>query len=132
MEEIWKDVEGYNNFYEVSNYGDIRIIVNKKSVWQSNTEGEYKLAVLMLGNKRVYRVAHRIVALAFIPNPENLPEVNHLDLDKGNNKVNNLEWCTHRENCLHEHQVYAAIGKPIGYWNKGRKFPRPSKLRKRG
>ena len=128
MKEEWKNIEGYNNLYEVSNLGSIRIIENKELLHQSNTENEYKIVRLMLGDKKVGRVAHKFIALAFIPNSENKPEVNHLDLDKRNNKLNNLEWCTHKDNCLHAHQVYAAIGKPIGYWNKGRKFPRPTKL----
>lgn len=97
MNEIWKDIIGYE-LYEVSNLGRIR---NKKS-------GKYKAPIknwagymrvqLCKPNKDKIFSIHRLVAQAFIPNPNNYPEINHLDHVRHNNNVNNLEWCTRSRN----------------------------------
>jgi hypothetical protein len=95
MKEIWKTIEGHN--YEVSNFGRIR---NKKTKRISKLEihdGRYYRVKL---NNRNYKV-HRLVALYFIPNPDNKPEINHKDGNKLNNCVDNLEWCTPEENMIH-------------------------------
>lgn len=115
-EEIWKDIEGYEGLYQISNLGNVRSVQHivtisdpKRNRTYTKTFPEqfrktcydpkgYVQINLKKGkvNKR-YRV-HRLVALAFIPNPSNLPQVNHKDEDKSNNRVDNLEWCTNEYN----------------------------------
>lgn len=105
MEEIWKPI-GYDG-YEVSNFGRIKSYkydkVNGKIMHPSkDTKGYLQLDLQLDGRKRQNRVhlaVHRLVAQAFIPNPDNLPQVNHKDEDKTNNHVDNLEWCTNEYNC---------------------------------
>ena len=100
MEE-WKSIPGYEGLYEVSNLGRVRSVercdrFNRKivsKILKPNYVSGY-LRVGMYKNKTFkYYLIHRLVAQAFLPNPDNLPEVNHKDEDKSNNKVNNLEWC---------------------------------------
>lgn len=118
QEEIWKDIEGYEGYYQVSNYGNIkslsRIIYSEKRsnyktkekvLRQSNTTTGYKKVELVKeGIKKSYKV-HRLVATAFIPNPENKPEVNHIDGNKINNYIENLEWVTSSENSIHAYET---------------------------
>ena len=93
--EIWKDVKGYESLYQVSNLGRIRSIKNgikiKKQYERPN--GYMQVCLCQNGKITTYKT-HRLVAEAFIPNINNLPEVNHKDENKINNCVDNLEWCT--------------------------------------
>ena len=105
MIEIWKDVVGYEGLYEVSNFGNVRSIAHGriKTLKPQKRQHGY-LSVFLYGkggNERNFRQCsvHRIVAEAFIPNRENLPEVNHIDENKQNNRVDNLEWVSHKGNC---------------------------------
>ena len=102
--EIWKDIEGYAGFYQVSNKGRIKSFRNQTERIIGggiNVDG-YPVVRLGLENKKsVVIVIHRLVAKAFIDNPKNLPVVNHKDGNKKNNYVENLEWATIRENNLH-------------------------------
>ena len=104
MEEYLKDVVGYGGLYQVSNLGNIQSLKNKKLKFLQfalDKDG-YRYVVLsnwFLKKKTLY--IHRIVAKAFIPNPENKPEVNHIDFNKQNNNVENLEWVTRIENMNH-------------------------------
>lgn len=122
--EVWKAVKDYEGLYEVSNLGRIRSVsrIIKKGCWKGydklieskilspsiNNSG-YKIINLSKPNhKAICRSIHRLVAEAFIPNPNNLTDVNHKDEDKMNNNVENLEWLTHKEN-----MNWGEIGKKI-------------------
>ena len=99
MEE-WKDIIGYEGLYEVSNIGRVRS--NHSGTWkimkQSIRKGGYKKIFLRKNKERKSFFVHRLVATAFIPNPDKLPFINHKDENPSNNNVENLEWCTHLYN----------------------------------
>lgn len=103
--EIWCDVVGYEGRYKVSNYGNVRSEnwkntgVAKNLFLKKHNRGYLQVELMDKGKAKTYLV-HRIVAQAFIPNPNNLPQVNHINEDKTDNRVENLEWCTQRENEL--------------------------------
>ena len=103
MEEIWKPVVGYEGLYEVSNLGRVRSLNYrntgkvKELISHDNGFGYLIVELRNSGNRKTYSV-HRLVAQAFIPNPDNLPEVNHRDLCKTNNCLLNLEWCSRKYN----------------------------------
>ena len=104
IQEIWRPVKGYEGLYEVSNYGRVRslnyhrkkgrVFLMKPCVGRA---GYYQLILRKNGGK-ITAVVHRLVAEAFLPNPDNLPCVNHKDENKENNAVWNLEWCTFKYN----------------------------------
>ena len=102
--EIWKDIAGYEGLYQVSNLGRVKSLGNNKNSKEKilkpffNRDGYLLVNLCKEGKSKQYRV-HRLVAQAFILNPEDKPEVNHKDEDKTNNKVENLEWVTSKENC---------------------------------
>ena len=103
MEE-WKDVIGYEGLYQVSNLGNVRSLnynhTNKpKNLKQTVDSNGYLVVSLCKNNIKKKMNTHRLVAQAFIHNDNNLPEVNHKDEDKANNKVENLEWCSSKYNC---------------------------------
>jgi hypothetical protein len=98
-----KDVIGYEGIYQVSNVGEIFKVFPER-LRQNKTHpssGGYLKAVLTKDGITKHPTVHRLVANAFIPNPEDLPFVNHKDCDKTNNSVSNLEWCTRRKNIEH-------------------------------
>ena len=98
MEELWEDIPGYEGKYQVSTFGNVRR--SKGKVLKPQKRGRGYLAVWLYdgnGNARQVSV-HRLVAETFLPNPEDLPEVNHIDEDKLNNAVCNLAWCSHKSN----------------------------------
>ena len=102
MEEEWRPVKGYEGLYEVSNMGRVKSLHYGKERILRMPDNSAGYRNVELENKAPQRkLVHRLVAEAFIPNPMNLPVVNHLDGDKHNNCVSNLEWCTYRQNTLH-------------------------------
>lgn len=101
MEEIWKPVVGYEGMYEVSNFGRVWSIRRKLFLKQKVTKNGYYIVGLSTYCKVRWFKVSILVAKHFIPNPLNLPQVNHIDEDKSNNRVDNLEWCTAKENSNH-------------------------------
>lgn len=98
MVEIWNDILGYEGLYEVSNWGRIRRNGKILRPRKSGYYGYLSVALSKNGNERQVLI-HRLVASAFLPNPQNFPCINHKDEDKTNNAVDNLEWCDHQYNC---------------------------------
>ena len=90
--------------YEVNELGEVFRVGNPKPKYQSVNRDGYKVVGLWKNNKSTAKTVHRLVALAFIPNPENKPCVNHIDGNKQNNHVSNLEWVTYSENTIHSFQ----------------------------
>ncbi len=111
MKEIWKNIIGYEGLYQVSNYGRIKSLkrtINlknnyskRKNILKTFINHGYIQIGLCKNGKCVTKKVHRIVAEAFITNPYNKPCVNHIDGNKENNCVNNLEWCSYKENSIH-------------------------------
>lgn len=110
-DEEWRDIPGCDGFYQASSLGRIRSvtrIVNTpkgpvkrkgKVLSLNNHYRGYVEATLNYRGKSLRRKVHRLVAEAFIPNPDGLPEVDHIDMNRANNRVENLQWITHRDNC---------------------------------
>ena len=150
MEE-WKDVKGYEGLYQVSNLGNVRSLDRrvKHSVYgymnvkgktlSQHSDGEYLKVKLSKDGKMKTHKVHRLVATAFIDNPNELPAVNHIDCDKFNNSVDNLEWCTISYNMQHAynnglcescreaskqniHKAYEACKKPVRCVTTGKEF----------
>jgi hypothetical protein len=114
MEEIWKPIQGYESNYQISNYGLVKSL--SRDVYYNNVllkrtkeivmkhnfiNTGYPVIGLWFNNKRTQHLIHRLVAIHFIDNPNKYNCVNHIDLNKKNNNVNNLEWLTSSENSIH-------------------------------
>jgi len=112
MEEMWKPIKDFEDLYEISNLGRIKSLeksrnyknttrlVRSKILNSANCQG-YRILTLSRDSKKVNYRVHRLVCEAFIPNPKNKPYVNHIDENKSNNVVTNLEWVTAKENINH-------------------------------
>lgn len=107
MQEIWKDIKDYEGLYQISNLGRVKSLMGwnfgkndyeKREKVLKPSKGEYEKVVLFKNGKNKTYAVHRLVAKTFIPNLDNKPQVNHKDENKQNNCVDNLEWCTHKEN----------------------------------
>ncbi len=109
MEEIWKDIKGYEGIYQISNKGQVKSKARRGN-WKetilkpSETRDHYFVVTLSKNGVHKSRRVNRIVAETFIENPLNKPEVNHIDGDKHNNNVENLEWVTTKENIIHSYK----------------------------
>lgn len=101
MQEIWKDIKGYEGLYQVSNFGNVKSLKCDIILKPNLTRKGYLITSLCKNKIRKAYSIHRLVAKSFIPNIENKPQVNHIDGNKQNNKVTNLEWVTNSENMKH-------------------------------
>ncbi len=112
MQEIWKDIPGYEGLYQVSDLGRVKSLERYKNnnggfvkvpekIFNGAPRNGYLLVGLSKGGKRKTCAIHRLVAIAFIPNPENKPTVNHINGNKTDNRAVNLEWNTDAENIRH-------------------------------
>lgn len=110
--EIWKPIVKFEDRYEVSSLGRVRSLqdnhgkdrINLKKLSLSWNK-QYLQVQLFHKNKNNHRLVHRLVAEAFIPNPDSKPYINHIDGNKFNNHVSNLEWCTQQENVQHAYNT---------------------------
>ena len=98
MMEEWRVVPGYEGLYEVSNIGNVRNVRRNKLLRLQKTNNGYIRVVLSKNGIKTGFQVHRLIAQAFLPNPDNLPQINHKDEDKTNNNVTNLEWCDAKYN----------------------------------
>lgn len=122
MEEIWKDIIGFEKVYQISNLGRLRslnrviILVRYNKAYRLNRKGKlmrpslntngYPHVKLLNGDKKKVYSLHRLVALHFIDNLNNYEIVNHIDSVKTNNRVDNLEWCTEADNRTHARKIF--------------------------
>lgn len=104
--EIFKDVKGYEGYYEISNFGNVRSKSYKgvKILKPAKLKNGYLNVIFCINQKKQHKLIHRLVAEAFLDNFENLPQVNHKDFNKSNNVESNLEWCTVDYNNLYTMQ----------------------------
>lgn len=122
--EKWQDFKGYEGYYQVSSFGQVRSVdrvvvgVDGKTyhykgriLKQAKTSDGYKTVQLFKDNGLKTFKVHRMIALTFIPNPNNKPEVNHIDGNKSNNHISNLEWVTRSENL--KHAVKHGLSSPV-------------------
>lgn len=127
-DEIWKDVIGFEGLYQVSNFGRVKslerytenrhIHVKEKILKQGKNSNNYYMVVLCKKSKKFSKKVHRLVAEAFIPNPENKPNVNHKKIvtkDICDNRVDNLEWVTDLENVRYSMKLKNFVNPPTWY-----------------
>lgn len=103
MNEIWRKIEEFKN-YEVSNLGNVRSLNYRRTgetkiLKLGKDKNGYLYICLWENGKQYFKTVHRLVATAFISNPQGKPQINHINGDKENNRVSNLEWCTGNETC---------------------------------
>lgn len=116
--EMWKDIEGFEGRYQISSWGRVR---NKDGMIlkpYTNNKGYVKIS-LQEGRRAIKKRIHRLVAQAFIPNPYNLPQVNHKDGNKQNNSYTNLEWVTNSENLRHAREMRRKADENKNAWSNG-------------
>lgn len=116
MNEVWKDVVGYEGLYQVSNFGNVKSLhyarrnIERNLVPKCNNSGRLWVE-LFFGGKKKCMLIHRLVAMAFLPNPDGLPQVNHKDENPKNNCVENLEWCTCEYNNAYYRERHPNVAK---------------------
>lgn len=138
-QEIWKDVEGYEGSYQVSNLGRVKSLerIVNHSIYGKMYVGERILKTYNCNHDEYIRIdlksngikdkklVHRLIAESFIPNPENKKTVNHKDGNKKNNNIDNLEWMTHSENHLHSYKELGRKGYFTGITGKNNPKSKP-------
>lgn len=151
QEEIWKDVVGYEGIYEISNFGRVKSVERDIEIYQNgrvkiqhqkevimkqmtNHCGYLTVSLRKPRKKRAKFMVHRLVATAFIPNPQNKEQVNHIDANKKNNNVSNLERNTQSENMVHARQngLYNEITYRLARWEHAMKNSKTILLKKDG
>lgn len=112
-QEIWKDIEGFETLYQVSNLGKVKALYKEfifpyggirkspERILKPQYSSTYGIVILQKGGLKQCWKVHRLVAIHFIPNPNNYPQVNHIDCKKDNNAFYNLEWCDRTHNIRH-------------------------------
>lgn len=119
MEEVWKDIPGYEGLYQVSNRGNVRSLnwgnrgIIRNLYLKKHNRGYRHVELTKNGQRKAFTV-HRLVATVFIPNPNKHPSINHKDEDRTNNRVENLEWCTHSYNVRYSDARRSRKGKHYG------------------
>lgn len=126
-EEVWKDISGYEGLYQVSDKGRVKSLwFGKERIMKFERDKKGYLAVQLCKNGEIKRcTVHRLVAQSFIPNPQNLPQLNHKDENPSNNKVENLEWCSAKYNNnygTHIQRITEKLSKPVLQYNKDGEF----------
>ena len=121
--EVWKDIPDYEGLYQVSNLGRIKSLnfnkTGKEKIMKPRTGNRYYMIALWKNGIRKDYLLHRIIAETFIPNPQNKPFINHKDENCFNNSINNLMWCTHKEN-----MNWGTRNERISKANKGKVIPK--------
>lgn len=123
MEEIWKDIDGFGGKYQVSNQGRVRCFYRNKGwrIMKQHIGGnKYPRVSLYKNGEYIDCLVHRLVASAFIDNPTELPQINHKDEDRRNNRVENLEWCTVKYNLLYGNRckkIAKSLSKAVFQYN---------------
>lgn len=114
--EEWRDIQGYEGNYMISNYGRVKSLKKKKPIIMRAHEDlkHYLDAPLYKDGFECKTRLHRLVAIHFIPNPKNLPQVNHIDGNKHNNYLSNLEWCNNSYNQKHAFRLGLNVRKKLG------------------
>lgn len=128
--EMWKDIPGYESLYKINNIGIVKSlerfvnnghkdILKKEKIRKNhkNKDGYLFIRLSKNGITKGYSV-HRLVAQAFIPNPNNYPEINHIDGNKLNNAISNLEWCNRTKNVRHSFELGLNKGGMYGKYGK--------------
>ena len=116
MEEIWKDIKGYEGLYQVSNFGNVKSLskmrksgsgyyIQKEIILKQQLKSKRYLGVGLTKNKKWKNfLVHRLVAEAFLENPNHYNQINHIDCNKLNNNIENLEWCSQEQNLEHAYK----------------------------
>jgi len=136
--EEWRDIKGYEGLYKISNLGNVksmprvcvrnngRTYTNSKEyiLCQNLKHGWYYQVKLSNAGRYKTKLVHRLIAEAFIPNPFNKPDINHINCIKNDNRIENLEWCTHTENMRHSAKLNKKIVEEILLLNKSSNISR--------
>lgn len=112
--EIWKDIKGYKNIYQISNFGRVKNVIKCRILKLKQSKGFYIACNLRKKDIVSFKTIHRLVAIAFIPNPSKLKYINHINGIKTDNSIDNLEWVSARENTNHYHSTTEKSSKYTG------------------
>lgn len=134
MKEIWKDIKDYEELYQISNYGRVKSLyryvdkthIYKEKIMKNHNDGRnyYDIQLTKNGTRKTVKI-HRLVAEAFVPNPNNYKWVNHKDENPSNNYYENLEWCTPKYNAnygTNKERISKKLSKKINQYNKDGEF----------